>query len=131
MDKVWRNRFFTMILTTVLLLMALPVTANAAENYRRISGEDRYETSRAAAEEILNQRGVDQFHAVILASGSGFADALSGSYLAGITDAPILLYSEKQLSNLAAYLQQRLHPDGTVYLLGGSSVVPDSVGLEI
>ena len=126
MDKAWRNRLFTMILAACLLLMALPVTVNAAGNYQRISGAERYETSRAAAEEILNQRGAEQFHAVILASGSGFADALSGSSLAGVTDAPILLYSEKQLVQLSAYLQRRLHPEGTVYLLGGTAAISQS-----
>jgi putative cell wall-binding protein len=65
---------------------------------------------------------------VIIANGIDFADALSGSYLAGVKGAPILLSFNDEYNKLAVeYIQANLAEDGIVYILGGEKAVPKSV----
>jgi len=100
----------------------------------RIYGSDRYETALAVADQQKLDRGISQFDAVIIASGTQFADALSGSYLAHVKNAPILLTRANQTteSMVLAYVKENLAPGGTVYILGGPNAVPVSTetGLE-
>ena len=78
--------------------------------------------------------GVDKFDAIIIAAGGTskdtrkFADALSGSYLASVKKAPILLYTSGNLAeeNLE-FIKDNLNKNGTIYLLGGEAAVPASV----
>lgn len=66
---------------------------------------------------------------VIHATGKNFADALSGSYLAVVKNAPILLTNGKadNIVQLHAYIQENVIAGGTVYILGGTGAVPASV----
>lgn len=93
----------------------------------RIYGSTRYETSYAISTEFKAQSGVEKFETVIVASGKNFPDALAGSYLAGVKDAPILMASEKNIDTLQAYIEENLQPSGNIYVLGGTGAVPDSV----
>ena len=94
----------------------------------RIYGSGRCETAVEAAKELKTTLGVDQYNSIIIASGSNFADALAGSYLATVKDAAILLYKgENSVALNNAYIEENLSADGTVYLLGGSAAVPESV----
>jgi putative cell wall-binding protein len=72
--------------------------------------------------------GIEKFDAVIVASGINFADALSGSYLAAVKNAPILLAFSTDAINdqVKDYIRNNLNPGGTVYILGGESAVPAS-----
>ncbi len=94
----------------------------------RYSGKNRYETALKAADALKEQLGVEKFDAVILACGTNYADALAGSYLASVKNAPILLVDNLQSSIDSAqeYIKANLKSGGTVYMLGGSAVVPDS-----
>lgn len=94
----------------------------------RVYGDNRYKTSYQAANELKESLGIDSFDAVVLATGQNFADALSGSYLAYVKNAPILLTNGKDdASTVKAYLNENLSSDGTVYILGGTSAVSEDV----
>lgn len=91
----------------------------------RIYGVGRYDTALLMAEELKKIRGIDKFDAIVVASGSGYADALSGSYLAYVKQAPILLAgkSSKYVTPTAEYIKANISENGTVYILGGEAAV--------
>lgn len=93
----------------------------------RIYGSTRYETSLKAADAFKAELGIDKFDSVILACGTNYADALAGSYLSCVRNAPILLVDDNNdhIKAVKDYVQKNLAKGGTVYLLGGSAVVPD------
>lgn len=92
----------------------------------RIKGKTRYETSLEIAKATKEELGVAQFDTVIIASGTGFADALAGSYLAKVKDAPILMTNGKNNSDLVSYVSANLKEGGKIYILGGTAAVPQS-----
>ena len=71
--------------------------------------------------------GVAKFDTIIVSSGEQFADALSGSYLAAVKNAPILLTKDSTVKSVKEYISANLNPGGTVYLLGGEKAVPKSM----
>lgn len=87
----------------------------------RYSGPDRYETALRAAQ--LSFASADT---VVVASGSGFADALSASSLAGIYDAPVLLTAPTRLANGVAQEIERLGASRVV-IVGGTAAVSADV----
>ena len=109
-----------------------------AQYLYRISGANRWETSLRVADEMQLNLGVEKFDAIIIASGSNFADALAGSYLSTKKNAPILLswgqggkYEYLDTDNID-YIKNNLKDGGTVYILGGVNAVPElyEAGLE-
>ena len=100
----------------------------------RIFGGTRYETSLKAADAFKEKLGIDKFDSVILACGTNYADALAGSYLSCVRRAPILLVDDRNdhIDAVKKYIQTNLEDNGTIYLLGGTAVVPDKAvsGLE-
>lgn len=125
------KRMISLVLALALLISCMPLQARAAESYERIYGNTRYETSFAIADEMKRTLGIERFDAVIIASGTGFADALAGSYLAAKKNAPILLTNGGNGKELARYLSVNLTAGGTVYLLGGTAAVPERVEKEL
>lgn len=121
------KRLAAFLLVLALLIPCLPLPGAAAQNYTRLSGKDRYATSLLAADALKQVTGADRFDAIILASGTGFADALAGSYLAAVKGAPILLASDSQIPNIQSYIRENLADGGTVYLLGGKGAVSTQV----
>ncbi len=113
---------------------ASPVSGNV----KRVSGNMRFDTAIETADALKTALGVSKFDNIILASGgrggkndTGFADALAGSYLAIAKKAPILLhYGRSQNVNLP-YIQNNLKAGGTVYILGGTGAVPNSVVTDL
>ena len=94
----------------------------------RIQGTNRYDTALKTAETMKKVLGISQFQTIVVASGTGFADALGGSYLASVKNAPIILASTDPNDRTAAdYILENLAPGGTVYLLGGSAAVPGTM----
>ena len=90
----------------------------------RIFGDNRFTTAFKVADELKAVLGVQKFDTIIIASGTNFADALSGSYLAAQKNAPILLsYNEKYDQLAADYIRANLKENGTVYILGGDAAV--------
>lgn len=93
----------------------------------RIYGNDRFETMLSAADQLKENLGIEKFTTVVVACGTDFADALSGSYLANQNNAPILLVAKFNVETVKAYIQENLQPGGTVYILGGTNAVPASM----
>jgi putative cell wall-binding protein len=100
----------------------------------RVFGATRYDTAFGAADMLKELQGVEKFQTIVVACGTDFADALSGSYLANQKNAPILLVRNRnqEIDLVKAYIRQNLAPGGTVYLLGGTVAIPASMetGLE-
>ena len=89
-------------------------------------GSSRYDTAFQAANYMKTVKGIDQFDTVVVAYGGDFADALSGSYLAAVAEAPILLVHPKYEGDVLKYIGHNVKPEGKVYLLGGTSVVSEA-----
>lgn len=102
----------------------------------RIYGDERYATALSAADKLKQIKDVDKFDNIVVASGTGFADALAGSYLAKVKNAPIVLVNndKKATANhnrIADYINSNLKTGGKVYILGGSVAVPDTFEAKI
>jgi putative cell wall-binding protein len=87
----------------------------------RLSGQNRYQTARRIAEQYCQGFTAN----VVLASGNGFADALSAGVLAHQLDAPILLVDSTAEGSTEAldYMDKHLEKTGTVTIIGGESAV--------
>jgi putative cell wall-binding protein len=90
----------------------IPPTVN------RIGGADRYEVAVQASQ----TSHPDGSNLVFLASGTGFADALSGSATAGVKDAPVLLVSRDTVPKVVLDEIVRLAPSEIVILGGTASI---------
>ena len=100
--------------------LASPAGATPDFVFERIAGKDRFDTARV----ISGQQG--RATTVVLARGDVFADALAGTYLAGINDAPILL---TRSDGLPAETDQAINDAGAtrVIILGGVNAVSPAV----
>lgn len=101
--------------------------------FSRLYGADRISTAVAISRERF-QSMPPQSHAVVIANAYGFADALAGSTLAGVLGCPVLLTPADSLPASVADEIKRLNSDtdpdpdpDTVYVLGGTSAISDSV----
>lgn len=92
----------------------------------RLSGEDRYGTAAAASADAF-EPGVDT---VYVATGQVYADALTGSALAGSRQAPVLLAKQNVLPQATADELARLAPQQVV-VLGGPNSISTSVLTQI
>ena len=93
----------------------------------RLAGSSRYETSFAIANEMKEVLGIDKFDTIVLANSDSFADALAGSYLAAVKEAPIIIAKQKYASLVCDYLNANLAEGGIVYILGGTTAMPSSI----
>ncbi|QBP41765.1 cell wall-binding repeat-containing protein [Paenisporosarcina antarctica] len=98
---------------------------NALPAPTRVSGKTRYATSVAVAETFHGEAW-----ASFVASGSGFADALTGSVLAAKYDAPVLLVG---LAGLPTEVKEYIdgNPSATYIVTGGKLAVSDDTYYEI
>lgn len=92
----------------------------------RVYGSNRYHTSFAIADALKTDIGIKKYGSVIIASGTGFPDALAGSYLASVLGAPILMANPNgtNINDIKAYVLENMFSDGMVYILGGTGAVP-------
>ena len=99
------------------------------EGIQRVFGATRYDTAIAIAEQLKKNLGVSKFNAIVVASGTDFADALPGAYLANQKGAPVLLVRNRnqELNLVKDYIKANLAPGGTVYILGGEKAVPKAM----
>ena len=91
----------------------------------RLAGDNRYLTSQKISDEYLRNSNISKVNSVVLVSGNSFADALSGAYLAQITHSPILLTTPEKARETNKYIAGILNQEGRVYVLGGTSAVPE------
>lgn len=97
--------------------------ASVLNNYKRLSGSDRYETNTAIINEFLDTINVGT---MFVADGNGFADALSGSSAASKCNSPIVLVHNDTASQQRT-IRDHIVSVSVVKVLGGTGVVPDSV----
>ena len=93
-------------------------------NAERILGSDKYARNIA-----VNQLFNSDFKSenICVATGEGFADALtSTTYCAKISE-PIILINNDSPTNTKCYYRQRLSNASNVYVFGGTGIIPDSV----
>lgn len=93
----------------------------------RYAGANRYLTSVEISRRTFPDGGCPS---AVIASGKGFADALSGSGLAGIVNGPLLLTDPAALSIDAWGELSRLGVS-TVYIVGGVGAVSDDVEFDL
>ena len=95
----------------------------------RVSGTDRFGTAVAVSQAAYPNGGAD---AVVLARGDSYPDALVGAPLAAAKNGPLLLTSGLLLPASTQAEIMRVLPKGqTVYLLGGTASIPDSVSSQL
>lgn len=118
-----KNKRLLALCVALLLVLsfAMPVSATDVEtNVIRVAGSNRYDTAIQ-----VNKHFTESKYAV-LASGEGFADALSGGQLAGILNAPIYLTPAKALPSGVLNEFTRLGVE-EIYIVGGTSSVSAAV----
>jgi len=89
----------------------------ATPDIDRIAGQTRFQTAEAVAERYNSATCQN----ILIATGQGFADALSASVLANKLDAPILLADQAAVR----YAHEYLAEEGTVWLIGGTKAISD------
>ena len=101
----------------------------AVDTVTRIYGADRYKTAFEVADALKESLGIEKFENIVVACGTNFADALSGSYLANQKNAPILLVRNRnqEINAVKEYIKANLASGGTVYLLGGEKAMPKAM----
>ena len=94
-------------------------------NLVRSAGIDRFDTSIMNADYLKQALGIDKFESIIVASSHSFPDALTGAYLAAISESPILIVKNDGQGQdvIEEYIRENLAPNGTVFILGGLSAV--------
>lgn len=87
----------------------------------RLAGADRYATSQVIADDTFGDVTV-----AIVTSGENFPDALAANYLAGASDAPVILTQSDQLTAAAEQALEAVAADG-VLVVGGTDAVSEDV----
>jgi len=120
----------TLALTGAALAAGVsPANAVAGFTFDRLAGTDRYGTAAAIA---LDGTTFDDSETVLLASGAprNFPDSLTGNYLAGDVDGPILLTDPKGLPTVTSSALRTLSP-ARVIIVGGTDAVSSAVESEV
>lgn len=89
---------------------------------KRISGKDRYETSRKIADEFKN------YENIIIVSGENFADALSSAPLGKKYNAPIILTKSNKIDDSSKNILKKAKK---VILVGGETSISKNIEKEI
>ena len=125
-----------LVVFSLILSLALPFAGQAyadslTPGVTRIYGSNRFETSIKVAKNLKKELNIKKFPSIVVASGMDFPDALSGSYLAQVNSAPIILVAANKYAHATEYVQKNLAKGGTVYILGGSGAVSNQIEEEI
>ena len=105
----------------------IPTTGGPNIPLRRIYGSNRYGTALGIAEAYMTETKQSKLDSIIVACGTKFPDALSATYLANVNKAPIIIWSEPYTKLVQDFIKKNVKKKGTVYLLGGPTVVGDEV----
>lgn len=92
----------------------------------RLSGNNRYETSDAIADELAKLKGVTSFPSAFVASGEDFPDALAASGVAAQAGVPVLLTLPQSLPAATVEALDTYHITRT-WVAGGAGAVSDPV----
>lgn len=132
------------IILSIIILALSPTLASANLVYvgnstpdhqaQRIYGQDRYQTATSVADQLATTLGIDytagqKFQAVVLASGNNWPDAISGTSLAKLNKAPILLL-DSTVEALGSketftYMSNHVAPSAKIFILGGKGIMPE------
>jgi putative cell wall-binding protein len=118
---------------------SVPMRPAGAVGVHRIFGTDRYQTGVAVSQQMWADAGGDSSGrrtagAVVLATGTGFADAVAGVPLAAKANGPLLLTAPASLTpETAAEITRILpaHQGKIVYVLGGTGAISPEVENQI
>lgn len=91
-------------------------------NFKRISGNDRYETAGA----ICSYLSVPKYTSIALVTGDNYPDALSISPVAAKYGYPILLTNKNNIPDATLELIKQIQP-AYIYIIGGTGVISQSV----
>nr|WP_307760533.1 cell wall-binding repeat-containing protein [uncultured Peptostreptococcus sp.] len=91
------------------------------KDIERVHGKDRYETANKVYDKLKDMGKVSK--SAIIASGEGFADALSAATIAGTDSTPILLTKSSSISEST----ERRAKGMDLVVVGGNKSVDDSV----
>jgi len=94
----------------------------------RLSGANRYDTAIAISQHLYPTDGTAD--SVVIATGTGFADALAGASLAALGNGPVLLTQPGALPTSVAAEIGRLAPD-QIFVLGGEAAVSAAVFAQL
>ncbi len=114
------------------VLLAVPQQASAQSSYLNV--DQRLVDSFAEAGVSISQSDYDpaEVDAVVLATDANFPDGLTASAVAAEVGGPVLFTSRVVLPEItAAEIDRLLDPGDTVYVMGGSAAVSDSVVDEL
>jgi Predicted hydrolase (metallo-beta-lactamase superfamily) len=99
--------------------------ANQFPNAERIAGSEKYARNIAVLKKFDASYNFDN---VFLATGNGFADALTGAAYAARISAPIVLVDKNPLQSATQeYLNAKLPSSKNLSVLGGTAVIPSSL----
>ena len=139
MSKRRGRRSLAAILAAMLMASVLAVVAGApaqaantssqaleADGSREFGGIDRYDTANRLAKNFGEAKGLGNVPVAFVASGYKLIDAISVAGLAHYVDAPVLLTPMDSLNGgVADFIED--YGVQTIYVLGGSAAVADSV----
>ncbi|GAA0734541.1 cell wall-binding repeat-containing protein [Clostridium oceanicum] len=91
------------------------------KNIERLAGDDRYKSNL----ETVKNLNVSKGSPIIVASGTGFADALSVMSIAGMDKTPIILAPESGLTKEASEYIKSIAPS-KILAIGGEGVISNS-----
>ncbi|APM38902.1 cell wall-binding repeat-containing protein [Clostridium kluyveri] len=106
---------------------------NELQYQKRIYGLDRYETNAA----VLNEFASDfDFKNVYLALGNGatgseFADALTGGALAAKMKSPLVITGKTLSSATEKFIKEKIYKDCNLTVIGGTANISDSLAQQI
>jgi putative cell wall-binding protein len=121
----------TALFAFVGMLPDSSVEAAGRTGIYRIAGSNRFDTSCKVADQVRAELGGAPLNAIVVACGTSYPDALSGSYLAAAAKGPILLVDGTNFKSAADYIKSKMDPQGTVYILGGNSAVTGELELYL
>ena len=116
----------TLVMVSVIPFTLEEVDAATLQNITRVSGKDSFQTSIAVADALKAELKISKFDNIIISTSKTYPDALAGSSLAAMINAPIILVADNNLSDTVKYVNSNLKENGTVYILGGKSAVSAS-----
>ncbi|EJP6472675.1 cell wall-binding repeat-containing protein [Clostridium sporogenes] len=122
-----KNKIFFTLLVSALMFIANSNKVKASDeiNFKRLYGKERYETSAS-----ICSGGWETSEYAVLASGEGFADALSAAPLAKKYNAPIILTEKNKLNDNARTQLKNLQTKNVI-IIGGIGSISKNIETEL
>ena len=117
------KKIMNFLVLTLVLASFSPAKVEASSNPQRIFGRDRIQTSIEVSKKAYPNTNTN---AVVLAGYTGEVDSLSGTILAHVKGAPILLTRSNALTDITLKEIERLKPT-EIYILGGENAISKNV----